>query len=120
MPPRLRRAYGTGYLHFITFSCYRRRPLLSAPKCRDLFLQILEETRRRFAIVIVGYVVMPEHVHLLFSEPEDSNHSVVVQVLKQRFAHELLERLRQRGMFPEGESLESGAGARPCLAAALL
>ena len=44
MPARLRRAYGTGYLHFITFSCYQRRPLLGAPRCRDLFLRILEET----------------------------------------------------------------------------
>src|SRR5580658_1377426 len=102
MPARLCRAYGTGYVYFITFSCYQRRPLLGTPPCRDLFLRILEETRNRFAIVVVGYVVMPEHVHLLISEPENSNHSVVVQVLKQRFAHELLERLRQRGDFPEG------------------
>ena len=91
MPARLRRAYGTGYLHFITFSCYQRRPLLGAPQCRDLFLRILEETRSRYGIVVVGYVIMPEHVHLLLSEPEQSNHSVVLQVLKQRFARELLE-----------------------------
>src|ERR1039458_9638936 len=86
MPTRLRRAYGTGYLHFITFSCYQRRPLLGAPQCRDFFLRILEETRSRYGIVVVGYVIMPEHVHLLLSEPEESNHSVVMQVLKQRFA----------------------------------
>lgn len=102
MPARLRRAYGTGYLHFITFSCYQRRPLLGAPQCRDLFLRILEETRIRYGIVIVGYVVMPEHVHLLLSEPEQSNHSVVVQVLKQRFARELLDRLRNRPTRPDG------------------
>lgn len=102
MPARLRRAYGTGYLHFITFSCYQRRPLLGGPRSRDLFLRILEETRSRYEIVVVGYVVMPEHVHLLLSEPESSNHSVVVQVLKQHFAHELLDRLRQRGSVAEG------------------
>ena len=102
MPARLRRAYGTGYLHFITFSCYQRRPLLGAPRCRDLFLRILEETRNRYRIVIVGYVVMPEHVHLLLSEPEESNQSVVLQVLKQRFAHELLERLRKKNVRPDG------------------
>jgi len=45
---------------------------------------------------------MPEHVHLLISEPEESNHSVVVQVLKQRFAHELLERLREKNAHPNG------------------
>jgi REP element-mobilizing transposase RayT len=54
------------------------------------------------AIVVVGYVVMPEHVHLLISEPEDGNHSIVVQVIKQRFAHELLGQLRQATGLPEG------------------
>jgi putative transposase len=102
MTARLRRAYGTGYLHFITFSCFERRPLLGAPQCRDLFVRILEETRVRYRIVIVGYVIMPEHVHLLLSEPEGSNHSVVVQVLKQRFARELLERLRKKPVRPDG------------------
>jgi putative transposase len=39
---------------------------------------------------------MPEHVHLLISEPDEGTHSVVIQVLKQRFARELLARLRDR------------------------
>src|ERR1019366_10120381 len=51
---------------------------------------------------VVGYVIMPEHVHLLLSEPEESNHSVVLQVLKQRFARELLERLRKKQPRPDG------------------
>jgi putative transposase len=102
MPARLRRSYGTGYLHFITFSCYQRRPLLRAPQCRDLFLRILEETRRGYGVIVVGYVVMPEHVHLLISEPDESTHSVVMQVLKQRFARALLDRLRQRNTRPQG------------------
>ena len=102
MPARLRRSYGTGYLHFITFSCYQRRPLLRAPKCRDLFLRILEETRRRYGFIVAGYVVMPEHVHLLIGEPDAGTHSVVMQVLKQRFARELLDRFRQRNERPQG------------------
>jgi REP element-mobilizing transposase RayT len=32
---------------------------------------------------ITGYVVMPEHVHLLISEPERSTLAVAVQMLKQ-------------------------------------
>ena len=73
--------------------------MLGAPQCRDLFLRILEETRIRYGIVVVGYVIMPEHVHLLLSEPEESNHSVVLQVLKQR---ELLERPRKKNTRPDG------------------
>ena len=36
MPKRLRRCYGGGYLHFITSSCYRRRPILGTAQRRSL------------------------------------------------------------------------------------
>ena len=45
MPPRLRRYYGAGYLHFVTSSCYRRHPLLGSARNRNLFLRVLEQVR---------------------------------------------------------------------------
>jgi putative transposase len=86
----LKRYYGEGYVHFITFSCYKRLPLLGNSTRRDLFLEILEEVRRRYSFVVIGYVVMPEHVHLLIDEPERGDPSVLMQVLKQRFVRRLL------------------------------
>jgi putative transposase len=65
------RFYGAGDLHFITCSCYRRQPLLGTPRRRDLFRTVLEQVRRRYQFVVVGYVVMPEHIHLLMSEPQE-------------------------------------------------
>ncbi len=94
MPTDLHRYYGAGYSHFITTSCYQRRPLLAAPRSRDLFLEVLEQVRQRHQFVVVGYVVMPEHVHLLLSEPERGNPSLVLAALKQTFAHRLLGELR--------------------------
>lgn len=85
----LRRFYGRGHLHFVTFSCYRRRPLLGTFKARDLFLKILDEVRSRHKFRIVGYVVMPEHVHLLVSEPGSGNPSKVLQALKQKVSSAL-------------------------------
>jgi putative transposase len=82
MPSRLRRFYGAGDLHFITASCYRRQPLLGSASRRDLFVKVLERVRQRYQFVVVGYVVMPEHFHLLISEPEKANPSVVIQALK--------------------------------------
>src|SRR5690349_19848519 len=69
MPWGLKRYYGTGSLHFITWSCYRRKPLLGDPARRELVLTVLELMRIRYRFAVVGYVVMPEHVHLLISEP---------------------------------------------------
>jgi len=90
----LNRCYSQGYLHYITTSCYQCRPLLDLPFRRDLFLEVLERVRRRYHLVVVGYVVMPEHVHLLLSEPERGNPSTVMQAIKQGFARRILGRLR--------------------------
>jgi putative transposase len=90
MPTGLKRFYGAGYLHFITSSCYRRRALLGTAMRRDLFLRILEQVRQNYRFVVVGYVVMPEHFHMLIGDPEKGNPSVVMQVLKQNFAKRVL------------------------------
>src|SRR5258706_10804710 len=95
MPNRLHRYYGAGYSHFITTSCYRRLPLLGSPRNRDLFLRVLEQARCRYHFVVLGYVVMPEHVHLLISEPQRGDPSAVMKALKQGFARRLLARLRR-------------------------
>ena len=97
MPANLHRYYGAGYLHFITTSCYQRRGLLGTPQNPDLFLEVMEQVRRRYRFVVAGYVVMPEHVHLLFSEPERGDPSVVMKVLKQSFARRLLGKRRRAG-----------------------
>jgi REP element-mobilizing transposase RayT len=97
MPKRLRRCYGGGYLDFITSSCYHRRPTLGTAQRRSLFVELLEQVRRRYGFVVVGYVAMPEHFHLLISEPKKGTPSTVMQVLKQRFARKSLKRSRTRG-----------------------
>ena len=94
MAKNLHRNYGAGHVHFITTSCHRRKALLDTPQSRDLFLEVMEQVRRSYRFVVVGYVVMPEHVHLLFSEPGRGDPSVVMKVLKPSFAHKLLARLR--------------------------
>lgn len=96
MTRRLRRYYGGGDFHFITCSCYRRQPLLGSAPRRDLFLKVLEQVRRRYQFVVAGYVVMPEHFHLLISEPQKQNPSTVMQALKLGFARRVLADMRRR------------------------
>jgi putative transposase len=96
MPSGLHRTYGAHQLHFITGSCYHRLPLLNSATARDQFLSILEQTRQRYRFVVVGYVVMPEHIHLLITEPEVGTPSTVMQVLKQRTARALLPKRKRR------------------------
>jgi len=83
MPPKPKRYQHQRCLHFITFSCYRRMKLLDSAAARAIFEHELERVRRWYGCYITGYVVMPEHVHLLMSEPERGELSVVMQMLKQ-------------------------------------
>jgi len=95
MPSGLHRYYGARDAHFITCSCYRRLRLLDTPRRRDLLLEILEQVRKRYGFVVIGYVVMPEHFHLLIDEPEKGTPSTVMQVLKQRFSRHLRRKPRR-------------------------
>ena len=72
----------TGEFHFLTFSCYRRRTYLSTVAAMELFEDALERVRRRYHFAVAGYVVMPEHVHLLVNEPQRSLLSRAIQALK--------------------------------------
>jgi putative transposase len=91
-----RRYYGGHDLHFITCSCYHQQPWLASPQRRDLFLVVLEEVRQRYGFVLVGYVAMPDHIHLLISEPEKGDPSRVMQAIKQGFSRRVLKSVRKR------------------------
>jgi putative transposase len=82
MPSTLKRYQTEGSYHFITFSCYRRLPYLDNDHARIIFEQTLERVRRRHQLYIFGYVLMPEHVHLLVSEPKLYPLATTLSVLK--------------------------------------
>jgi len=89
MANRLIRRYGQGHLHFVTFTCFRRLPLLRSIHARNIFVQILSETRDRHGFPLVGCVAMPDHIHLLIGEPTKGRPSTAIQVLKQRVSRRL-------------------------------
>jgi len=95
MPDGLKRYYGRGDLHFVTFSCYRRLELLGTKRARNLFVKELAQVRRERGFRLAGYVVMPNHVHLLMSEPAKGTVSTALQMLKQRVSRKMRKRKRR-------------------------
>ena len=93
MPAGLRRFQHTHNLHHITFACFHHQPLLGSEPARDLVVQTLERVRRWYGFYINAYVVMPDHVHLLISEPERGSLAIAIQMLKQ-IVSRTLERQR--------------------------
>ena len=83
MPSGLKRFQQAEALHFITFSCFHRLPLLEAPAARETFEAVLEQTRARHQARIYAYVLMPEHVHLLVNEPPRIPLAQLLKAVKQ-------------------------------------
>ncbi len=83
MPYDLKRFQKAEALHFITFSCYGRLPLLDAPEPKNTFEAILELTRARHQARVYAYVLMPEHVHLLINEPSSILLAQFLKAVKQ-------------------------------------
>ena len=89
MPWGLKRFQECRQVHSLTFSCYRRRPNLQDGKACATFLSALERVRVSYGLCVYGYVVMPEHVHLLVNEPERDTLARAIQSLKQGVARRL-------------------------------
>jgi putative transposase len=89
MPWGLKRFQDTRQIHFLTFSCYHRRPRFTNAGDCGMFVSALERVRGNYNLCVYGYVVMPEHVHILVSEPERSSLAQVIKSLKQGVARRL-------------------------------
>jgi putative transposase len=91
----LKRFHASGQSHFLTFSCYQRHANFASPELYNLFIQCLERMRMRFEMRVYAYVVMPEHVHLLVSEPAPETLADAMHFLKLSFT----KRLGRPGSF---------------------
>ena len=90
MPSGLKRFQESGQSHFVTFSCYDRRPFFRTNTSRQTFETALERVRESFDLCVYGYVVMPEHVHLLLGEPERRTLADALKSLKQGVSRRLV------------------------------
>ena len=89
--------YDGNHLHFITASTYRRTRLFDSPRFRSQFVEALNRLRSELRFQLVGYVLMPEHFHLLIWPNETANPSRIVGGLKQRTAKSIIGNLKSCG-----------------------
>jgi putative transposase len=90
VPSSLQRFQHSGQSHFVTFACFHRRWLFEEDVNKQTFEQALERVRIAFDLDVYGYVVMPDHVHLLMGEPRSGLLSEALKSLKQGVARRLV------------------------------
>jgi putative transposase len=87
--------------HELTFSCYRRRALLSRDRTRNYLAQAVALARNVHSFDVWAYVVMPEHVHLLvWPRRDDYSVSAILKTLKQSVSRKAIGYLRRTN--PDG------------------
>jgi putative transposase len=85
-----------GHAHELTFSCYRRWPLLSKDLTRTWFIEALDRARQRRNFALWGYVIMPEHAHVLL-HPREPAYAIssILKSIKQPVSQHAMAFLRK-------------------------
>jgi putative transposase len=83
---RYRRVSITGATYFFTLVTERRRQLFREPEAVALFLEAVEKVRTRHSFALDAFVVLPDHLHALWTMPEgDANFSTRWRLIKEAF-----------------------------------
>lgn len=83
------------HVHFVTFSCYKRLPLLTNELWRTWLADSIRYACAKLDYALWAYVFMPEHVHLLYKpRREKYNVSDFIKLIKNPVANRILNRLR--------------------------
>lgn len=82
-------------VHALTFSCHKRKPLLTKHRTRQYFCDAVIRAKATHGFHVWAYVIMPEHVHLLLWFPhEDYVIADALKSIKQSVARRAVRYLR--------------------------
>jgi len=85
------RFYLENRIYFVTAKTFGNKKIFKQDKNCWLFVKILQECKEKYGFKSYGYVVMPDHVHLLIEPDTGMNISEVVHRIKGNFAYQYLK-----------------------------
>ena len=90
LTPHRKRFEGQGHARYLTFSCFRRQPLLAIDEPCHWMIEAIAATQAKYPFDLWAWVIMPEHVHLLMRPAEGQTVASIQQCLKQSVARRVL------------------------------
>ena len=82
------------YVHFVTTGTYENLSYFRDTECCRVFLEELEFYRDKYNFTLLGYVIMPDHIHLLLwwdkTEKSDLSISKLMQGIKGTTARRII------------------------------
>jgi putative transposase len=88
--------------HYTTFSTYNGVHALTMFENPEHIIDHLKKLREEYNLAIYGYVVMPNHFHIIWHVPAKPGISKIMQLFKGRTAKKILCELRNQSDFNMG------------------
>jgi putative transposase len=98
--PRQKHFYGFNHLHYITRSTYRRARRFDSTRFKRRWVSTLDELCSELNFKIIGYVLMPEHFHILIWPSADPKPSQILQKFEESSALFILKNLKENIAYP--------------------
>jgi REP element-mobilizing transposase RayT len=96
-------------LFYITFTCTEWLPLIKLADSYDVIYNWFKRLNTTYNIQVASYVIMPNHIHCIFSFPEKGvSLNTAMREGKIYLAREILKRLKQAGEKEVLEQMKSG------------
>ena len=99
------KSHDPNIFHYTTSVCLRRVPVFRSDHACELFIEALAETRRRYPLKLIGYMLMPDHNHLIVN-PLGRDIRRVMNSLKSGSARMIIDWLRDSGYESSLKKLE--------------
>jgi putative transposase len=80
-------------IHYVTTVTHQRTPFFLSENTSELFVRVLDETRKTDPFKLIAYVIMPDHVHLLIN-PIDLDVRRTINLIKGRSSRLIRQALR--------------------------
>jgi len=107
----------TSYAHFVTAKTFENRPIFKDKKCCEILLKDIDFYRDKLGFKLIGYVIMPNHLHLIVwwdvEELPKLTISKIIQSIKGHSAKEITSYLksgrRKPSLSPYSQAASEGS-----------
>lgn len=94
----VRHYHDPSHVHELTFSCYRRWPLLTNDLWRGMLAECIDRAMVGHRYRLAAFVFMPEHVHLMiYPLAEADTIDAVLKAIKRPFSYRIKQLLMESG-----------------------
>lgn len=92
----------SSYAHFVTTRTYENRPYFKNREISSILWEEIKFYRQKYGFTLLGYVIMPDHVHLLIwwdkEEKPGLSISKIIQMIKGATSRRIIDLMQNKGL----------------------